>query len=42
MTVGANSSVTVIACLEIEWWGVKHDIISISYQLSLYKVAKVI
>jgi len=44
MTIRANDSfMTVIACLVIERWDVKHDAISIiSYQLGLSQVTKVI
>ena len=44
MTIRANDSfMTVIACLVIERWDVKHDAISIiSYHLGLSQVTKVI
>lgn len=44
MTIRANDSfMTVMACLLIERWNVKHDAISIiSYQLGLSEVTKVI
>lgn len=44
MTIRANDSfMTVIACLVIERWDVKHDAISIiSYQLGLSQVTNVI
>lgn len=44
MTISANDSfMTVITCLVIERWDVKHDAISIiSYQLGLSQVTKVI
>lgn len=43
MTRANESFITVIACLGIEWWDIKHDVVSIiSYQLSVSEVAEVI